>query len=203
MKFIKILGVAAMLALAGMAFVGATSASANIKERTVCKVNQKLCTAANIVRSVKGVAKEARLLGTINQKCESSVVVEENGLPSEAAIPVIVLKNALTFTNCTPCTEITSPGPYEGSLSSMALITGGSAVLKGCPFGVNCKFGKASGIELEIELAADGSVSGVLASEEALTLEEGSKLLCGATGKWDALYVPSESLWIVPEREVK
>lgn len=200
MRFIKMFGLALVAVSVATAFIGAASASAKLKELTVCKVNQKLCTAANTVKEVHAIAENAALLGTIDQKCGTSLVIlKEEGLPTATTISGSV--TALTFLNCSPCTSITTTPPYATSVTGMTMTSGGGATLKSCPFGVNCKFG-SSKIELEIELRENGSIAGVKADKEPLSLEEGSKFFCGSTGEWDALYVPLEELWLVPEREL-
>jgi hypothetical protein len=185
--------------IAATAFVGAGSASANIKELTLCKANEKLCKKANIAKEVHAIAKNARLLGTLDQECGTSLVIaKELGLATATRITATVTE--LTFLDCEPCTEITTAPPYAATVENMTMTSGGGAILEGCPFGIDCEFGSSS-IALDIELNANGSIAGVNADKEPLSLKSGSKFFCGSTGEWDALYVPLEELWLVPERE--
>lgn len=200
MKFTKLLGLAAVAALAVMALVGASSASASIVELTACKTNTKLCPTASIVREIHATASNAKLLGTINQNCTSSLtILKEQGLGTATSIVGNV--TTLTFTGCEPCSSITTTPPYKASISSSTLSTGGSATLTGCPFGINCKFG-AEKVELSLVKNGEGAVIEAVASEEPLTLQEGSKFFCGSTGKWDAKYVLTTPVYLVPERQV-
>jgi hypothetical protein len=200
MRLIKMLGIAAMLALTAMAFVGATSASASIKELTMCKAHENLCKKANILREIHGTATNPVLLGNLNEKCTSSLVVlKETGLATTTTITGQV--TTLTFTGCSPCTTVTTSPPYAASATKTAFTSAGSAVLGGCPFGINCKFG-TKGTALEYGKNAEGLVTEAIAKEEVLTLEEGSAFFCGSSGKWDAVYKLTTPFLFVDEREV-
>jgi hypothetical protein len=200
MKFIKVLGIAAILAMAVTAFAGATSASAAFKKLTMCTAHETVCKKANILREVKGSATNPILLGQLNEKCTSSSVVLKESSATSTTISGQV--TTLTFTGCEPCTTVTTNPPYAASATTSALTSAGSAILSNCPFGINCKFG-TKGATLEYGKNAEGLIIEAIAKEQPLTLEEGSAFFCGSSGKWDAVYKVATPFLFVNEREVE
>jgi hypothetical protein len=203
MKITKILGIAAILALAVAAFVGTTSASAAFKKLTMCKTHETpgtVCKSGNILREVKGSATNPILLGQLNEKCSSSTVVLKETSATSTTISGQV--TTLTFTGCEPCTTVTTTPPYAASATTAALTSAGSALLSNCPFGINCKFG-TKGATLEYGRDAEGLIIEAIAKEQPLTLEEGSAFFCGSSGKWDAAYKVATPFLFLNEREVE
>jgi hypothetical protein len=207
MRHLKILGLALVAGLAAMAFVGASSASAKIDMCTAwnlatppAALTKAECekaggTVTNLLNKlllIKAVASNPVLKGTINETCETSETSVMNFGNGEAE----GLKGKveeLSFTgNCSPCSTVTTTPPYAGALvmegEEYFLESAGSATLSGCTFGVKCKFG-TTGVKLKLAYNTGMAMNEFRAEEEVLKLEEGSKFLCGATGKWTANYV--------------
>ncbi|HEU4944098.1 MAG TPA: hypothetical protein VFT10_02950, partial [Solirubrobacterales bacterium] len=142
----KMLGLAALLALAVTAFVGSTSASAAVKKAVLCKANQKLCTSGNLWGSevtIKAESTKAVLLGTLPVTCKSNVTVLAETSDSDRILGKIT---SLTWTNCSGCSTVTSTTLPSGSLFPTSagngkLTTTSKTVvlLKGCTiFNIEC-----------------------------------------------------------------
>ena len=206
MRHLKMLGLAVVAGLAAMAFVGASSASANIDicefelplteeitNLTGCPTGYKNLLTTLLFFEAKATGPV--LKGTIKEVCdESNTRVMNKGdgtLNGEV--------EWLSFTgNCSPCSTVTTEGlPYNGKInmegSEYYLESAGQAKLSGCTFGVTCKFG-TSGVKLKFVYGEHMAHNEFRAEEEVLTLLEGSKFLCGATGKWTANYVVESPL---------
>jgi hypothetical protein len=203
-KLLKMLGLAVFAATVVMAF-GASAASAAAGDIDAClyttgnpaltEAGCKSVSGTIDTKSIKSkyVAKAAGpiLKGTLEEKCnESNTTTETKGDGTNG-----FLVTALSFTgSCGPCTEVETFAPYSGEIimegENYFLKSNGGAKLKGCPFGVNCKFGSKN-ITLKLVYGAEMASNEFRAEAESLTLEEGSKLLCGSTGTWTANYVVS------------
>ena len=198
MRLVKMLGLAMVAAVAAMAFVGAGTASANETKLTWCTNNNALCQGKDVLKLITAKATNPVLLGNLNQECETSTTMTTEESATTTTISGVV--DELTFSNCKPCTTVTTSPPYKASISGTTMTSGGSATFKNCPFGINCKFG-ASKIELELVMSAENRLEKIVASKEPLSLEEGSAFFCGSTGEWDATYVPTSNAYMVNERQ--
>lgn len=206
MRLFKILGLAAFAAMSAMAFIGASAASAAPGDIDVCLFslpNNPALTEAGCKAvggtihtkssKVKYTSKATNpiLKGTLEEKCnESNTTVESKGDGTNG-----LTVTSLSFTgSCTPCSEVETFAPYSGEVimegENYFLKTSGGAKIKSCPFGVNCKFGSTN-VTLKYVPGAGMGNNEFRAEAEELKLEEGSKLLCGSTGKWTANYVVS------------
>jgi len=212
-KLTKILGLAAVAAMAVMAFAGSASGARLHPLIKFCKAQELLlCTNANslntggsnLIGTQIGVGK---LEGTINQKCTGGVIEGETGVMEDKAEPsqeskLLGKTTKLTFTGCEPCEEITTSPPFVTNLvmrhepevspeteteHNWELEGAGNANFKKCTFGVECKF---AATELKpapfVEMTATEAV--VNTNKTVLTRTEGSALLCGNSGKWNARY---------------
>jgi hypothetical protein len=155
-RLIKILGLAAIAALASMAFIGATSASAD----SFCLEpghHSNECPAAKIYKgNVTGLTngKTAILLenGSIKQECHSTVLALGSTIKNEGAhigVEVLVDTGALTFTGCSGlCANAESTRPAFLLLQALTLdafITADGAGLSrarlfNCTFGIECEY---------------------------------------------------------------
>src|SRR5512144_2251569 len=117
MKYIKMLGLAAVAAAALMAFVGASSASATVLCKTSVVGTGGICpTGWGYSGEIHGVAEVPPVLtGTINIECEESTVqgnaTEGTGSPTETPNGAIT---TLTFTgNCNCEVVVVKNGTLE------------------------------------------------------------------------------------------
>jgi len=205
MKYVKMLSLAAVAAIAAMAFVGVGSASAH--STALCKANELPCSAGNTLGS--GAAIKAKLVsGTVanllnsagNVECKSSAVAGKttSGLATTVAGEI----TSLTFTECKrgteSCTVTVKNLPYKasilvipGTMNGEFTVTNPSAEVK-CGSFINCTFGFSS-----VTLGATGgNPAKIVASNELLTLESG--LICPGESHWDAEYEITEPnpLWV-------
>jgi hypothetical protein len=181
MKYVKMLGLAAVAAIAAMAFVGAGSASAT----TLCKVNTSPCPEASrypVHSTVLALSTEAKLTGSLTVTCHSHVTVlsETNDGASKALLGKIT---ALLWTSCSGCSPVTTTLLPSGSLLGSTLTAGKTEVeLKGCLGFATCK-----AVVNEAKLTFNGGAIGSTASAKAdnvpVTL---SGFGCGTSGTWNA-----------------
>jgi hypothetical protein len=130
------LGLAALCALAAMAFVGAATASAAAHDKVgLCKAEELLlCKAANLLAvgsgTLIGKVTNPMFSGTLNQTCESGLI---EGKVTSALDPVAKLIGSITvvtFTGCKPCTTYTVENlPYESELTMTTLLDIGNWAL--------------------------------------------------------------------------
>ncbi len=186
MRLIKMLGLGALAALATMAFVGVTGASADslcLEEghhATECPLAKQF-TPGNVLG--KTGTEKAKLLqnGTTEEECNSQVLglgttYTNNGTHKD--FKILVDTGALVFTNCTGlCEEATSTTPAWLLVEALTLdafvlpdpTAHPRALLKKCFLGVECEYEFTSANQLM-------SISGnsITASSVPLTLAKGS-----------------------------
>lgn len=201
-KTMRMFGLVVVAAIAAMAFIGSSTAAAEIHEGIgLCKANEPiLCKAGNLITVPSGgsidvsMTAEAPILkGTLTEKCNTSATTFNT--TEEDKNPVLGHVTALSFSGaCTPCSTVKTLGlPYEAKLSmtepgetgDYVLTSSGGAELSGCTFGVTCKF-EGTGVTL----LGKNTTSGIefKAEEEELKQTGGSALFCGSVGKWTANY---------------
>ena len=193
MKYVKILGLAALAAMAVMAFVGAGTASAT----TLCKTSgspEAGCGAGKgeinaETDNIVGTSTNAKLTSPIaNVVCNHSET--EIDPASSTGSPILGSITKLTFTGeCrteggTACTVTVKNIPYEAELEGTTL-TAKDAVGAGakvvCGFLINCEF-LANEAKLTI---TNGSPTTATASKVVLKRNGG---ICPETAEWDAVY---------------
>jgi hypothetical protein len=204
-RLIKLFGLAAVVAVAATALIGAASASA--MSTTVCKTNELPCEPENQYAmtgfAIKAKATNPELtsnLGTI--KCASSESVGsvtglstlENGL-----VDLLGEITELTFSECklgtSKCT-VTAQGlpdmvallQIEGTMNGNLVTNEASAHVSEC---LNCTFGG------EVSLEAVGGEMGNIVAEDILIRESG--IFCPEKSKWKAKYLVSEpagAMWV-------
>jgi hypothetical protein len=202
MKYLKMIGLAVVAAMALVAFVGASSASAV----TLCKANEETCAAGNRYPSgtvIKAHSPEAVLKGFATVTCESDVVDETK---AETGNPLLDLITSLTFTNCKGCEKAEAINlPYKtelfwtsGTNGSLKVSSDGKgspgANLTNCS-GFNCTFVAKGGVAtLSV---TGGNPAKVTATNVALERTGGS-FLCGGTATWNAVYTATSptSIWV-------
>ncbi len=206
MKLVKLFGLAAIAALVAMAFVGASSASANPID--VCLDLEGVAESLDAEECIEkggeihteddeiefqARAVEPVLKGSLAEKCnESNTTTKTKG----DGTPGIVV-TALSFTgSCSPCPTVETTPPYTGTLvmegGDYFLKVPGSATLKGCFGFINCKF-SSEAVTLKFVAGPNHTNNEFRAEEETLTGPGG---LCGSTGTWTANYVVSSpEMW--------
>jgi hypothetical protein len=199
-------GLAAIAAVAAMAFLGASSASATF-HTALCKSNEGgalTCAPANLATHIEAESVGSTLLLTdiVTVHCDSSHVLAEalglSGLnPTTGAIePQLVHLTELTFTGCKTtaglnCT-VTVLTPLGDLLvlktaANLANIQSHKTSAKVvCGFILSCTFGGLPTLH-GLGSANDTSHAHVTASKVPLGLEGGS--LCPAEATWDSLYL--------------
>lgn len=197
MKYIKILGLAAVAAMAIMAFVGAASASAT----TLCAsegggavmncLGGKVSYGDNVNDRVVGTSTNATLSTSLaNVVCShSETTLNPN---SSTGAPITGTVEALSFTGCetealphTPCTVNVVNVPYNASIEGTALTVtdaAGAGAEVVCGTVISCEFTTASaGLTV-----TNGSPTVATASNIPLSHENG--LICPKTATWSATY---------------
>lgn len=216
MRHLKMLGLAAVAALAVMALVGAGSASASV----LCKVKpsaENKCPAGETLpkgTAIEGTSSHAELVNTgkPNVLCEASSV---GGTTTSAGSSKENVKGSittLTFTKCkttsgtiVSCTVNAQGLPYSAEVLSSAVVGNGTMnVSKGkasvsCGFGIlQCVFGAPS-----LSLAVTGgNPAMVVANEATMTLEKESGFEeCPSSSNWNATYTVTNptALWVAKE----
>jgi len=195
-------GLAAIAAVAAMAFVGANSASALVSTQ-LCKVNTTLvCGAGNAVTEVHQVLKTGtvgKLLASINVLClEYLVRATPLGLGKPQVVHVLEQKFAAcgtgsTHNNCTvstpagqdPLFDLLKLGFDEGVLTA----TSGQTRLQCSNLGLDCLYDVA-GMEFEVG-------GNELKAENTPTTELGGKFLCPNEGLLDAELKTLENAYVL------
>jgi hypothetical protein len=204
-RLVKMLGLAAVAALASMAFIAGTASAAHLV--VLCDEDPTgLCPEGHLLPKDTiihgklepyGGNNHAILLSegaAGNELCETSAVLGKitKSSPLHGAIETV------SFTgNCKPCSTVTiSNTPYlaifhhdlVGEHLWLFLVTGTVlALFTGCPFGAECGFSTEK-VHLDVKNTATG-LPLILSLKNVLKLHKGSAFLCGSEGQWDANYV--------------
>jgi hypothetical protein len=195
-KHIKMFGLAAIAALAAMAFISSTASADTLCEENVGETGTCPSAARALVKSkIAGLATGAKLLGNGGEElltCASETLGEITRTGSN--LPVLGTVTKLLFTNCVgPCTSAHGFNLNYGveanatSLDALFSSTTGNpgATIEGCPFGVKCKF---EAVSKPVLLRAEGDT--LTASKVPLTLTNPGLCSIFATqGFWDAKYL--------------
>jgi hypothetical protein len=198
MKYIKMLGLAAVAAAALMAFVGAGTASA---AGVLCSAQEAPCGAGNkwgtqtleFSASASTLLRETSLGETINT-CRKSFVsgTITNGNSSSNASGSI---SSLTWTECTWTTttvangglEVVSAGSHDGAVRANAEVK----VTISIPFFGSCVYGVTAGTILGT--ITEGNPA-TFDSNAVVSKSSGSSITCPNTANWTGTYtqtVPS------------
>lgn len=204
MKYLKMLGFAAVAAAALMAFVGAGSASA--AETSLCSTNTNPCSgtkygSGTVIKSSLKTGTVATLTNPLgNVTCSVSTVTGKTTAASGTPLPGEV--TGLTFETCvrdkalggTEACEVKVEGlPYKSSITTTEKASNGNGILTVenpkalvvCGTVINCTFSAAT-VKLHV---TGGAPATAIASEQVLNREGG---LCPSEAKWDAEYTVSE-----------
>jgi hypothetical protein len=196
------LSLAAVAAIAAMAFIGVGTASAT----TLCSVNTNPCPEGSRYTSVPVEAAleagtEAVLTGPVPVKCTTSTVKGKS--EGTSGNPLTGHITGLTFgPTCSGCTEVepllpvggytvhVSAGATQGNGTMTVL--GAEVHLRKCPLGTSCL---ATAKEVVLDVTG-GNPAKVVAKEEPITLS------CSlSSGSWTATYVVSTPKPVFVEKE--
>jgi hypothetical protein len=185
MKYIKMLGLAAVAAAALTAFVGASTASAT----TLTDENGAVGVGRTIHANNEGVV---RLTTTFkNIECNTSTVSGEVTNAGGAGVPVSGSINSLTFEGCNCTVNVISKGNL--SINGTTVSSNGAEVTASCStiFGnVHCIYVTEAGTTL-----GTLTTSSVTGGTATLDIEENNiprlttNILCAEKANWDAKYV--------------
>lgn len=213
MRLIKMLGLAAMAVAAVLAFVGATSASAD----TACKVSvadSAECPSASryalpLPVKAKSIGKATLLSGELETKCTSEVVGEAK-TNEGAHVGLLGLITAVTWTACEGQCKSAKSENLPWSVLAVALTLtwhvkkepeglNPAALLECTLFGfpVNCLYETESAL-FSFTPSANSTSAAQLVAKEVPLKRGGDSGLCPETGKWDGTYeiTTPKPLWL-------
>jgi hypothetical protein len=182
MKYVKMLGLAAVAAMALMAVVGAGTASATTLEVGGVAKNSSVTIEASLKSGTSAILKDE--FGTTTDTCTVSTVKGSTVSPFTGATVGGPL-SALTFSSCTHTTTVISKGSLSVAWTSG---TNGTVSSKGAEVTVQSTFFGASAVCKTGEGTAIGTATGV-ASGNA-TIDINAKINCGILGaaSWTGTY---------------
>ncbi|MGN6816508.1 MAG: hypothetical protein ACTHK3_10560 [Solirubrobacterales bacterium] len=189
MKYLKMLGLAAVAAMAVMAFFGASSASATV----LCTTTTAPCGTGWHVDKTVGTAIGSTSLhstgGALEATCtESSSTAEKSTTGSSTTTPVgTVAKAGLTWGGCNQITETLEGGELE--IHQIAGTHNGTVTAKGFKVtvvigGLSCTFGAGTGIHLGVLTGGDPAIL----HANAVVNKVAGGFLCPADSVWEATY---------------
>jgi hypothetical protein len=187
-------GLTTIAAVAAMAFVGASSASAT--NTALCTANELVCATGNVYTGhVEALSLSPVLLSSVgNVECEHSVIL---GNALGLANPLVIHLELIDFTgNChlgiTGCTVVTKALGLllllktGHNVATKSLESHGNNVLVNCAGVLHCVYG---GLFSVTALGYnDATEELAIVHTEKVSLPKVSGLLCPEEGTWDALY---------------
>jgi hypothetical protein len=215
-RLIKIFGLAAITAVAAMAFIGASSATAGTT--ALCTANETPCADLNLASTVhlESVGSTV-LLSSVTVLCLKSLAqgnVEVNATTGKrlAASNLGVKLTALTWEKCGTnaahdnCTvsnlgelalfDVLRTVAGLGTANALALNQTHVRVLVNCS-GLHCIYGSPNVTGFTVESAGhNGAAHKGLFKAKGLTVPELSGFLCPNHSLWDALYESLTNLYI-------
>lgn len=198
----KALGLAALGVVAAMAFVGTTSAFAEVHEHIgLCSAEElELCTAEHIIPRSSGTLLAFQegtgvfIGGAFTQECSGGMGKGEITSEEMSELNNLTGKlTSLTFTGCEPCSTVTVTTPVNVHLSmsgeqwTLESSENGHAEFSGCPFGATCVFG-GKHITSLVEMNGSESVLNTNGTELEFQGGTGGEFLCGSSGEWFAKF---------------
>jgi hypothetical protein len=210
-KFIKMIGLASVAAVAAMAFIGASSAMAG--NTALCSSNEggaETCAAGNQVATVHFVAKNGILL---TGSSSSDVTCKEALLSGNVlglAAPQQVHPTALTYSGCTTffglvsCTVTTThfglldalkTGATVGTVVDLASGGAFTEVHVECANGsINCTY-KGENLTGNAE-SASGANNGTVSYEKAAVTKVAGGSACPTTAELDATFISLTAVYL-------
>jgi len=191
MKYLKMLGLAAVAAMALTAFLGAGSASAQtLWTYTTPSANTGIATGTELVSTLE-TGTSALLqdtLGGVNDTCTGSEV--KGAISTNTTTDAGGAISALTFTGCSHTTTVLAKGELE--LKNIAGTTNGTVISKGARvtvkstiFGVSCVANTGTGTTIgTLTGAKSHTANATMDINGVITLENG----CGDS-TWTGSYL--------------
>jgi hypothetical protein len=192
MKYVKMLGLAAVAAMALTAFLGAGTASAD-QFCTETKKTGEECPAGKVITTIEGTLKSGTTAilettgGTVLDTCAGSDLegpIESQGPGKDISGPIATLH----WTNCTKTTTTLKPGKLTLQAISgthNGILTGsGSEVTINGVFGESCIYGTGTGTNLG---TAVGGKPATIAINTIVPLISGGGF-CPSHARWTASY---------------
>ena len=188
MKYVKTLGLAAIAAMALMAFLGTAGASATVIE---CET-QPPKAGCEIVLSIK-IGGSASLVNTSNEELDTCTSSTVKGVVTNAGSSTTTATGSveeLTWGSCTFSTKTITAGKLEvhhisGSENGTVTADGTFEITINTVFFGSCIYGVTSGTDIGVLTAgAPGSFDANAVAEKF----SGSAFACPSTSKWTATY---------------
>ena len=216
MRLTEMFGLAALAAVAAMAFLGASSAMAELPT-TLCEEGSETltCPEGKQAKSFTMLAKTTTLLASLEILClhSSAKVTVEGETLTPAGTRLAVQLSELQFKECarvstgghSDCTVTVLKQPLLQVLKTKANL-GTAKVNPAAPAEINVKCGSFINCTysettkpLTVESAGhtEGAGRGMLTASK-VEVAKGKGFLCPASAEWDALYEPLEGkpLWV-------
>jgi hypothetical protein len=193
MKYVKILGLAAVAAMALMAFAGAGTASAS----TLCQTTVDSCPAAwdyptgtAISASLTSASATLEVSGLTEDTCTTSAVAGTTSNTGSSSETVEGAIGTLTFTNCTNTTKVLAKGNLEVHADGghgAGILTGKGNRVTVVAFGfISCVANTGTGTNLgTIDEPANATSDAVVTVNATIPLEGAG---CPANAQWTATY---------------
>ncbi|MGN6275765.1 MAG: hypothetical protein ACTHNP_07525 [Solirubrobacterales bacterium] len=210
MKYLKMLGLAAVAAMALTAFLGASSASAT----TICTQTETPCAAANQYTTTQDNEIEATLEsgttatlrnteGSIHDTCNTSTVKGHTTNAGGSAATVVGSITEIAFGGCTNTTTPNNAATCEMEVHNISGTDNGTMTVKGCTvaiveFGVTCKYGAGNGKDLG---TITGGTMGTIDVNGVVERIDSSSFICPETSVWEAKYTitkPTGGMYVEP-----
>lgn len=198
MKYVKMLGLAAVAAMALMAFIGASSASATVLCKTAaspCPEGWDYSSGITLSLSIEeGTSTTLRnTSGVIENTCTSSTLkgtTSNTGSPSETVKGTVTAAN-LTYSGCSTTTDVLEGGELE--VHRLEGTSNGTVTARGVKVttnlaGVSCTYGFGAGTDL-------GTLTGgtmATLDVHAIVNKQAGSFLCPGDVVWDMSYTVTE-----------
>jgi hypothetical protein len=207
MKYLKMLGLAAVAAMALTAFLGASSASATTLTCTNPPGTKVVCPKGTVIIASVEKTESATLTGGLTITCSEG---EVNGSTSNEGSSTETVKgttSAVTFvlSSCTNCTTVSVTNgsleihtDEEGVTNGNGTLTGSGFTAHLVCFGVTCNY--STGNNRDLGTVKGSSTTGGTATFKIgaeLALDSGSSFLCGSgNATWEGSYVVTSPDWL-------
>ena len=183
MKHLKMLGLAAIAAMALMAFVGAGTASATTLEVKGVKQTGSVAIKASLKSGTSAILKDKN--GTTNDTCTGSTVEGSTSTTTGAEVSGGV--TGLTFTGCSHTTHVLSKGSlsvaHTSGTNGTVKSSGAKVTVVSTVFGASATCETGAGTTI-------GTLTGVAAGQATIHINA-TTLNCGilGTSSWTGTYV--------------
>jgi hypothetical protein len=192
------LGLAALAALATMAFVGASSAMA--EPALLCKADESPCSSGNLITHVHETqVGKAKLLSEPTVECEVVLFLGDADATQEAE-GALEIEGKFTYEKCNNSCKVTEEeGPATIEVlrteSELATVTGEGLVKLNCFFGfINCRYNGEGLIGHGLGPLTSASKNGSVIIEEQETKKESGT--CPESAFLDLTTTPLEATYI-------